>query len=95
MGAPNYRNGPLKAHSITVMASQCALNKRNEENRYQKPDAPNYRNAEKRKPITIIRCFRVPMEVPDVLSMFISHIYNRRLETNPNRLPLALNISYR
>ena len=29
------------------------------------------------------------------LSELTSHIYNSRLETNPNRLPLALNISYR
>ena len=27
-------------------------------------------------------------------TQILSHIYNSRLETNPNRLPLALNISY-
>ena len=54
MGAPNIRNGAKTVHLIAVMASQRAPNNRNEGNRYQNPNAPNNRKAEKRSPLQLL-----------------------------------------
>ena len=50
MAAPNNRDGAIRVHLMTVMASERAPNNRNEGNRDQNPGAPTNRDAEKGSP---------------------------------------------